>query len=289
LLAAIENKIVLASDSSIDVVSTNATSPGKLNLFNEVSGPGRLVANQKAGLISREGFLYLAHSNTYSGGTTIEQGTLTVSSAISADANLGTGSVYADGITPAADFNPDGAASGKLAIESGITNAIADTAYLTLTGGGAAGTPDRGAAILAAGINETVGGLMLGGVIQIAGTYGSTSSGATFQSDEYFGGSGMITVSATACGGAACVPGDYNSNGVVDAADYVLWRKGGTLANDFTPGNQSTDYDFWRSRFGATTNPGSGSGLQSSAVPEPSTIALVGFLVSLLTIGSRRR
>ena len=27
------------------------------------------------------------------------------------------------------------------------------------------------------------------------------------------------------------VPGDYNGNGVVDAADYVPWRKGGTLLN----------------------------------------------------------
>ena len=35
----------------------------------------------------------------------------------------------------------------------------------------------------------------------------------------------------------AGVPGDYNGNFVVDAADYVLWRKGGPLQNEVdTPG-----------------------------------------------------
>jgi hypothetical protein len=52
------------------------------------------------------------------------------------------------------------------------------------------------------------------------------------------------------------VPGDYNSNGIVDAADYVLWRKSGT----------QTGYQTWRANFGTTT---SGSGSQIANVPEP--------------------
>ena len=32
----------------------------------------------------------------------------------------------------------------------------------------------------------------------------------------------------------AGVPGDYNNNGKVDAADYVLWRNGGPLQNEVT-------------------------------------------------------
>jgi hypothetical protein len=51
--------------------------------------------------------------------------------------------------------------------------------------------------------------------------------------------------------------GDYNGNGSVDAADYVLWRIGGTLLNDPTPGVQPEDYDYWRARFG---NGGNGAG-----------------------------
>ncbi len=58
--------------------------------------------------------------------------------------------------------------------------------------------------------------------------------------------------------------GDFNGNGVIDAADYVAWRKG--LGATFTPG----DYNVWRAHFGQT--PGSGAGaIMNAAVPEPAT------------------
>ena len=46
--------------------------------------------------------------------------------------------------------------------------------------------------------------------------------------------------------------GDYNHNGIVDAADYVVWRNG--LGTTYT----QADYDVWRTHFGKP--PGSGSG-----------------------------
>jgi hypothetical protein len=66
--------------------------------------------------------------------------------------------------------------------------------------------------------------------------------------------------------GVQAVDGDYNGDGVVNAADYVLWRNGGPLQNDPTPGVQAADYDFWVSRFGATSGMGAGG---AAAVPEP--------------------
>jgi len=77
------------------------------------------------------------------------------------------------------------------------------------------------------------------------------------------------------------VSGDYNGNGVVDAADYVLWRNGGPLQNDPTPGVQAADYTYWRSRFGATS--GSGASLDPAAVPEPTSL---GLLLAVLLIGA---
>lgn len=70
------------------------------------------------------------------------------------------------------------------------------------------------------------------------------------------------------------VPGDYNGNGTVDAADYVLWRHGGPLQNEVdTPGTvNAADYAAWRARFGNVA--GSGS-LVGGTVPEPSTFLLL--------------
>jgi hypothetical protein len=53
------------------------------------------------------------------------------------------------------------------------------------------------------------------------------------------------------------VPSDFNNNGVVDAADYVLWRNGGPLPfyNDATFGWHPEDYDAWRASFGNSINP----------------------------------
>jgi hypothetical protein len=87
----------------------------------------------------------------------------------------------------------------------------------------------------------------------------------------------------------AGVLGDYNDNGVVDAADYVLWRNGGPLENEGDmPGTvNEADYTFWRSRFGLTS--GSGAALSAANVPEPTStvIALMGIAICLLVLRNR--
>ena len=75
------------------------------------------------------------------------------------------------------------------------------------------------------------------------------------------------------------VPGDYNANGVVDAADYVLWRNGGPLQNDPTAGVQPADYDFWRSQFGATAAASATVDAVPGAIPEPSSIGLLAIAI----------
>jgi len=64
--------------------------------------------------------------------------------------------------------------------------------------------------------------------------------------------------------------GDYNINRVVDAADYVVWRKG--LGTTYT----QNDYNEWRSNFGQTVSGGAGT-VANSAVPEPATLLLLAF------------
>jgi hypothetical protein len=93
--------------------------------------------------------------------------------------------------------------------------------------------------------------------------------------------------------------GDYNNNGVVDAADYVLWENGGPLANDPSPGVQASDYDQWRAAFGNSGTSSSSTLVTGSViyvnagsaagVPEPTTVLLVGAGLALLAASTRGR
>lgn len=86
--------------------------------------------------------------------------------------------------------------------------------------------------------------------------------------------------------------GDYNGNGVVDAADYTIWRDtlGDTVASGTgADGNgngviDTGDYDTWKTNFGNT----SGAGAGSSSVPEPATATLLTLLAGL-GLARRRR
>jgi len=69
------------------------------------------------------------------------------------------------------------------------------------------------------------------------------------------------------------LPGDYNTNGKVDSADYVVWRDG--LGTIYT----QADYAVWRAHFGETAGPSA----SLSSVPEPAGwVILVAALCSLL-------
>jgi hypothetical protein len=94
---------------------------------------------------------------------------------------------------------------------------------------------------------------------------------------------GVVVYQAATVG----VTGDYNNNGTVDAADYVLWRNGGPLQNDPTPGIDASDYNQWRVNFGRTAAPGASTSLVGSAVPEPATLAMFALAVLALSVGRR--
>ena len=95
---------------------------------------------------------------------------------------------------------------------------------------------------------------------------------------------------------APTVPGDYNNDGVVDAADYTVWRdnEGGSVTlngedeNAATPGVvDQEDYDYWAANFGLTAADVSPlPPLAGTAVPEPCAILLFG--TGLAWISGRR-
>jgi beta-glucanase (GH16 family) len=70
----------------------------------------------------------------------------------------------------------------------------------------------------------------------------------------------------------AGMPGDYTGDGAVDAADYVVWRRG------FGSAYNQSDYLVWKTYFGAQAGTGSGSSEGSPtqvAIPEPATVLLL--------------
>ena len=72
--------------------------------------------------------------------------------------------------------------------------------------------------------------------------------------------------------------GDFNNDGVVDAADYIVWRNASptaTLPNDATPGVvDASDYADWRANFGKSSL-ANGVALGSNPVPEPAGVLLL--------------
>ncbi|HEY3392786.1 MAG TPA: PEP-CTERM sorting domain-containing protein [Lacipirellulaceae bacterium] len=240
-------------------INSNYTAAGPI--VSNKSGTGTATFNGNitaaTSLTVNGGAVTLAGANTYPGDNTVNGGSLTASGAA---ATFGGGDVTVN--------------AGSAAISAGVLDAILDTATLTLAGGGTANMADVGFINLGDGIDERIGSLVLGTSTFTSGTFGATGSGATNIFDEYFLGSGIITV-----GGG--LPGDYNNDGKVDAADYVVWRK-----NPAAHGGDPAGYNTWRTNFGAMSGGGSSSSAPG-AVPEPACFMLL--FVGLSGIWIRRR
>jgi hypothetical protein len=116
----------------------------------------------------------------------------------------------------------------------------------------------------------------------VAGTFANLTAGSRIQI-EGSSATLLVTVAGsnvTLSNFLTGLPGDYNNDGVVDTADYIVWRKSlttGTRLDNETASISITDQadlDAWRANFGATM---SATGLEMSAVPEPSAMLLLIF------------
>jgi hypothetical protein len=94
---------------------------------------------------------------------------------------------------------------------------------------------------------------------------------------------------------AAGLLGDFNDNGQVDAADYVVWRNNKDTNNQLPNDNMiggtvgQQHYDLWRANFGAGSGSGSSAVAYATvvAVPEPRT-GLCMALLTALVVGQFR-
>jgi hypothetical protein len=88
------------------------------------------------------------------------------------------------------------------------------------------------------------------------------------------------------------LPGDYSSDGIVNAADYTIWRntRGQTGTGLLADGNRSGaieagDYTVWKVNFGQA---GAASGIGAS-VPEPGASAYLYFIATAFLAGRKPR
>lgn len=92
----------------------------------------------------------------------------------------------------------------------------------------------------------------------------------------------------------AGTPGDFNSSGVVDAADYTLWRDSlgsvSQLANDPIGGTVGQDqYNLWKSSFGQGSGAGGiGQLTNNLAVPEPTVIVAIFVAIAAATLHRKK-
>jgi autotransporter-associated beta strand protein len=217
-----------------------------------------LSGNNSLGPVALSAGALLFNGSNTTGAVTVSGGTLG-----------GTGSV-----SGAVTVNTTGHLAPGASIES------LDVGALTLNAGsvldaelGAPGTGDR--------VNVTGLLTLNGGTINLinsggldAGTYTLFQYGSLTGSVASLGiptgGPSNFTYALLDTGSAinlsVGIPGDFNHDASVDAADYVAWLK-----NDGTPAG----YDLWRSNFGRAAGSGAGAGLGDLAsVPEPTTILM---------------
>lgn len=94
---------------------------------------------------------------------------------------------------------------------------------------------------------------------------------------------------------ATYLPGDYDLNGTVNAADYTVWKAAfNSTTSPFVDGNRNglvdaADYTIWRDHLGQSFISGSASGESPLAVPEPSTILLALVAATALAFQFPRR
>jgi cyclophilin family peptidyl-prolyl cis-trans isomerase len=233
------------------------------------TGPGRLIVGS-------------GHSLGIRDGITLSQGVL----------NIGT---FAPGLQVGTVTLPSyqQTAEGALAIQLRGTTAGLQYDRLNVTGlaqmdgnvnvsllAGFLPTPGNSFTVLSAG--------------SISGTFGVTLPAIT---PGYVWNVGITSTAMT----LTVVAADYNHDGVVDAADFSMWRDTlGTNVMPFTGADGSgngiidqADFTIWKTNFGETSGGSSGSGSSApgsaGAVPEPSSIVLFGLAFAPFIISRARR
>jgi hypothetical protein len=256
------------TSTTLDIASgAELTLEGRFDFANQTvtnSGSGRLYLD--SGLSTQTGTFQ--HNNGFLGGDGIVNGDLTLAAAVVAPGH-GIGELTVKG-----DFTMGSESVLEIEIGGTSTNQfdtlqVAQNVYLdgtlavTLTGDYYPDFGQQFSVVQAVSISNR--GIVLGG--------------PDAENFKLIFGLGELLLESTVAGR----PGDYNNDGLVDAADYTVWRDhfGTTTLPNRDPGAVGlvgqSDYLVWKTNFGTS---GTGS---ATAVPEPGSLFLI-LLVALVGI-----
>ncbi len=178
----------------------------------------------------------------------------------------------------------DSLSSLNIDLNHSAADKVIDDGTITLGGAGlnfSLGTPDLdGTESFTLIDNQGVGSIVgeFGKINGVAGTYseGSTITvGTQSYKLTYAGGIGNNDVMLL----PVALPGDFNGDSKINAADYVTWRK-----NDGT----ASGYAAWRENF-SQSSAAAPSFAEAAAVPEPATLAGVILVSPFIAAGLARR
>jgi autotransporter-associated beta strand protein len=250
---------------------------GSLSLNNSAN-PATLTSNQ--------GNHTIVPGVTLTSGlnATIASGTFTINGVVSGPGGLTKSGAGTLSLTNINSYSGNTVVSaGKLSLAN---PGLADTADVSVSTGGILDLKFSGAA-------DAIDSLFLNGISQPVGTWGAVGSAAQFTT-PLLTGTGLLQIVNYV---PSFLAGDYNSNGIVDIADYDVWRQSygnATIVNrdlNITGPVGASDFIVWRRHLGDMVSSGTGSGLSNveAAVPEPTTAIAVLVATSLAGLAHRPR
>jgi autotransporter-associated beta strand protein len=200
----------------------------------------------------------------------INSGTFTISGIVA-----GTGSLTKSGAGTLA-LTAANSYTGNTAVQAGtlrLSNSFLNDSASVLLSTGA--TLD----LQFAGTADTIQSLLVNGTAQVIGSWGAVGNIHAEYHTSLIIGAGVLQVAV------GPVVGDYNNDGMVGAADYLMWRRKLGAANiaNRDPNNVGVvgqaDYNSWRAHFGQAA----GSGMAAIEADAPAAAAVPEISTSMLS------